>query len=143
MKRVFIFLIGLLALSLPAFAQVKTPSSLTQSIKSTPAYAELLLRKTELNSEIESLAESYTEDFPKMKEARFELSLIQKDLNDLLKQTDASKLTLALGKMMVKRASLNTDLWALRSKLNPEHPDVKRAQRRVSSFDEAIKEIMP
>lgn len=136
-------------LALPVLAQqtkldagTKSVSS-NQSIKSSPAYAEILLRKTELDADVESLLESYTEDFPKLKESRYELSLIQKDLDKLLTQTDASKLTLALGKLLVRRASLNTDLWALQSKYGAEHPEVKRAKRKVLSFDNAIKEILP
>jgi uncharacterized protein involved in exopolysaccharide biosynthesis len=89
------------------------------------------------------LLTSYTEDFPKIKESKFELILIQKELQTLLAQTDASKLSLALGKLMVRRASLSTDVWVLQTKYGDDHPEVKRAKRKVLSFDNAIKEILP
>ena len=117
------------------------PSS--QAVKFSPAYAEILLRKTELESNVESLLISYTEDFPKIKESKFELILIQKDLQALLTQTDASKLNLALGKLMVRRAALSTDVWVLQTKYGDDQPEVKRAKRKVLSFDNAIKEILP
>ena len=117
------------------------PSS--QAVKSSPAYAEILLRKTELESDVESLLISYTEDFPKIKESKFELSLMLKELQTLLAQTDASKLSLALGKLMVRRAALSTDVWVLQTKYGDDHPEVKRAKRKVLSFDNAIKEILP
>lgn len=140
MKYLFI-LITVVTLHISVSAQTKT--SLNQNIKSSAAYAEILLRKTELDSEVESLSESYTEDFPKLKESRYELSLVQKDLEKLLSQTDDSKLTLALGKLLVRRATLNTDLWALQNKYDANNPEVKRAKRKVLSFDNAVKEIMP
>ena len=132
-----------LLLSLASFAQQSPKTSNIQAVKSSPAYAEILLRKTELESDVESLLTTYTEDFPKIKESKFELSVIQKDLQTLLAQTDASKLSLALGKLMVRRAALSTDVWDLQTKYGDDHPDVKRAKRKVSSFDNAIKEILP
>jgi uncharacterized protein involved in exopolysaccharide biosynthesis len=111
--------------------------------KSSPAYAEVLLRKVELQAEVESLLETYTEDFPKVKEQRYELGLIQKDIEKLLNQTDTSKLTQALGKLLVRRAELNTNLWVLQNRLGAEHPEVKRARRKVEGFDAAVTEIMP
>lgn len=146
----FIFgFIFVLFVSMMANAQTKPkinpPKAEANPIKSTPAYAEVLLRKTELESVLEDLLVSYTEDFPKVKETRYELSLIQRDLTKILSQTeaDSTKLTLALGKLLVRRAALETDLWSLQSKYGDAHPDVKRARRRVSSFDKAIGEILP
>ena len=120
-------------------------SSAAQTIKSTPAYAEILLRKTELESELEDLLVAYTDEFPKVKEIRRELNLIQRDLARLLSQNaaDAAKMTLALGKLLVRRAELETDAWSLQTKYGVEHPDVKRALRRVSTFEKAISEILP
>lgn len=144
MKKVFFVSAIILTISANLFAQQKsTASSLNSAIKSSPAYAEVLLRRAELSSEVESLLESYTDDYPKVKESRYELGLIQKDLDKLLIQTDGLKLSSALGKLLIRRAELNTDLWALQSRLSAEHPDVKRARRKVAGFDEAIKEIMP
>lgn len=120
-----------------------TSTNTIQAVKSSPAYAEILLRKVELESEVESLLITYKEDFPKVKDVKFELSLVQKDLDKLLSQTDAAKLTLALGKLMVKKNQLETDLWSLQNKYGAEHPEVKRAKRKVLTYQNAIKEILP
>lgn len=143
MYRILALIILFFLLGLQASAQAKNVSNVTQSIKATPAYAEVILSKAELQSEVESLLDSYTEEYPKVKESRYELGLIQKDVEKLLSQTDVSKLTQALGKMIVRRAELNTNLWALQNRLGAEHPDVKRARRKAESFDIAVKEIMP
>lgn len=121
------------------------PPVAVQTNRSTPAFAEILLRKTELESGLEDLLVGYTEEYPKVKETRYELGLINKDLEKILavNASESSKLTLALGKLLVRRATLETDLWALRAKYGEENADVKRASRKVSVFDKAIKEILP
>ena len=102
-------------------AQIKTKPAVpttAQSAKTSPAYAEVLLRKTELLSELESLLVEYTEEYPKVKELRFETGLLQKELDKLLAMSagDASKLSAALGKLMVRKCELNVDLWALQDR---------------------------
>lgn len=112
--------------------------------KTSPAYAEVLLHKTELESELEALLLDYTEEFPKVKELRFELSSVKKEMDKILavKPEESSKLTLALGKLMVKKTQIETDLWSLQSQYKDDHPEVKRAKRKVEIYESAIKEVM-
>lgn len=122
-----------------------TTAVVADQIKSTPAYAEVLLRKTELAAELESLVIEYTEDYPKVKELRFEISLLQKELGRLLavNASESSRLSAALGKLMVRKIELDTDVWGLQKQFNDSHPDVKRAKRKVEIFEAAITEILP
>jgi uncharacterized protein involved in exopolysaccharide biosynthesis len=114
-------------------------------VKASPAYAELLLRKTERESELEEFAIDYTEEYPKVKEIKYELSLITKEMDKLLavSAADAGKLTLALGKLMVRKTELETDLWNLSRQYNADHLEVKRAKRKVAAYEKAIREILP
>ena len=86
-------------------------NSTAQTYKSTPAFAEIILRKTELESELESLLVSYTEEFPKVKEIRYESGLLKKEIERLsaVKSAESSKLTLALGKLMIRKVELETE----------------------------------
>ncbi len=120
-----------------------TTPTVSQNIKSSPAYAEVILRKTELMSDLESMLVEYTEDYPKVKESRYETGLLQKELDKILavNTADSGKLTAALGKLIVRKCELETDLWSLQKQFNDEHPDVKRAKRKVEIFDAAIKDI--
>jgi hypothetical protein len=124
----------------PAAEIVVEASPLTAS----PTYAELLLKKTELQSQLESLILDYTEDFPKVKELRFVLGLIDRDITRLgkVKAADSGKLTLALGKLILRRIELETDMWNLQRSYKDEHPDVKRAKRKVDIYEAAITEIL-
>lgn len=121
---------------------VKTTAN-AQAVKSSPAYAEVLLQKTELTAELENLLISYTEEYPKVKEIRFEIAALEKDLEKILAVSDASKLTQALGKLLTRRAELAADVFNLQIQYSDEHPNVKRAKRKVEIFDQAIKEILP
>lgn len=108
------------------------------------AYAELLLRKTELQSDLESLILEYTEEFPKVLEIRLVLLLLDRDIARLsrVKPGDSGKLTVALGKLIVRKIELETDVWKLQRNYKDEHPDVKRAKRRVEIYEAAISEIL-
>ena len=113
-------------------------------IRSSAAYAEVLLRKTELQAETEGLAAEYTDEFPKLAEARYALEAVERERLRLLslKPAAASRLTLALGKLMVRKAEQEVELWTLRKSLQEGHPDVKRAKRKVEIYEAAIKEIL-
>jgi predicted nuclease with TOPRIM domain len=129
------------------FSQTKTkPAALVNlpSARTSPAYAEVLLRKTELLSEVESMLVEYTEEYPKVTELRYEIGLLQKELDRLLAANvpDASRLSAALGKLMVRKCELDTNLWALQKEFNERHPDVKRAKRKSEIFEAAINDIL-
>ena len=115
------------------------------AVKSTPAYAELLLRQTEREAELEELLPDYTDEFPKIKEIRFELQLLQKQMDKIsaVSASDAAKLTLALGKLLVRKTELDVEIWNLLRQYNAEHPEVKRAQRKADVYEKAITEILP
>ena len=124
----------------------KTASTQTSSvIKSSPAYAEILLQKVILEAELEDLLFAYTEDFPKVKQTRLKLNLVEKALNKVLavKPSETSKLTEALGKIVLQKIEYETQYEDLRKNYSDNHPDVKRAKRKVEIFDKAVKEILP
>jgi len=118
---------------------------IAQAVKFSPAYAELLLRKTEREAQLEEFILDYTDEFPKVKELKFEIELLQKQLDKVsaVGASDAPKLSLALGKLLVRKTELDVDLWNLLRQYNAEHPEVKRAKRKVEVYEKAIKEILP
>ena len=128
----------------PSEAKPDAQKPATNFLSSSAAYAELLLRRTELQSEIESLIIDYTEDFPKVKEDRYAMSLIDRDIARLgkTKAIESSKLTLALGKLMIRKIELETDLWNLQKNYQDGHPDVKKARRKLEIYDTAIEQIL-
>ena len=125
----------------PAPAQI----SLSSAAKSSPAYSEILLRKTERESELEEFLIDYTEEFPKVKELKFEIGLLQKEADKIIavNASESAKLTLALGKLIVRKIEIETDLWNLRRQYADDHAEVKRSRRKIEVYEKAIKEILP
>ena len=122
----------------------QTPATETGPIRSSPAYSEVLLRRTELQADLEALSADYTEANPKILDLRFEIASLDKSLERVfgVKPTETGKLTLALGRLIVRKAALETELSRLMRSYNKDHPEVKRAKRRVEIFDAAIKEVL-
>ena len=91
-------------------------------VRSSPAYAEILLKRTELQASLESIVEDYTDDYPKVLELKHTLGLVQKESARLaaVKASDVSKLTLALGKLVVRKVELETECgcWSRITKLS-------------------------
>ena len=116
----------------------------TSVVKPTAAYAELLVRKTELRADLEAVVQDYTESNPKILDLRFEIASLERSLVRVLatKATESGKLTIAVGKLLVKKAALETDHARLLRSYNTANPEVKRAKRRVEIFDQAINEII-
>lgn len=138
----FVFLASAAAAAQAAPKAAATPKP--DEYKATAAYAELRLKKAELEAELESLLVEYTDAFPKVKEIRTSLGLIQKESDRLQGAAgrDPSRLTLALGRLMVRKVELEADLIKLLENLQPAHPDAKRASRKVEIFEAAIRDIL-
>ncbi len=125
--------------------KVEYSTSTSKAIKSSPAYAELILRRTAIRAELEELLVSFTEDFPKVKDARAEIDLINFELSRLLdtKVLDSCRLSESLGKLMMKKIDIELELKVLSQKYNADHPSILRAKRKLEIYDKAIIEILP
>jgi uncharacterized protein involved in exopolysaccharide biosynthesis len=130
----------------PVVKTIPTPATAadSQPIRSSPAYAELLLQKTELQSTLDALLVDYTEQYPKVKELRSQLGLLQVEMDRLLavKPENASRLSDALGKLMLRKVELESNLETLRAQYKDDHPEVKKLRRKIESYEASIKEIL-
>ena len=86
----------------------------------------------------------YTEEFPKIKEIRVELGFLKTEMDRLLavKPADAGRLSLALGRLMLKKIELEKQLDLLRAQYKDEHPEVRKTRRQIETYESAIKEIL-
>ena len=140
----FVLTLSVAALGQTNFEKRINAATLPVTTTSSAAYAELLLKKTELQSELEGLLLDYTDEYPRVKELRYVLSLFDRDTLRLanVKPADAGKLTQALGKLMMRKLELESELWRLEGNYKDEHPEVKRDKKRVQIFEEAIAQIL-
>ena len=149
--KIFIFILFFLCFSFACYGQSGGKNVTTQGrvvaqpIKSSAAYAEILLQKTERLAELEDLLVEYTEEFPKVKQIRVELVFFTKEMNRILSvnPAEAAKLSAALGKLVLRKIELEMEYVNLLKKYSEDHPDVKQAKRKVEIFEAAIQEILP
>jgi murein L,D-transpeptidase YcbB/YkuD len=125
------------------YSQVK-PNQAAGHIRSSPAYAEVVLRTAEVRAELESIAADYTEESPRIIDLRYELAELLKASERLttVRAAESGKLTLALGKLLVRKATLETDLARLLRNYTAQHADVLRVRKKVEIFDAAIRDLL-
>ena len=148
--RSILFLCLILAISTLTLAGQTKPTKSVASgdearpARSSPAYAEVLLRETELKAELESLLLDYTEEYPRVKDIRMELELLRSESDRLLsvKAGDTQKLSAALGRLILRKVENQTKLRQLRLQYSDEHPNVRRQRKVVDVYEAAIKEIL-
>src|SRR3954454_16541561 len=101
LKRTFAVLGLAFALSLTAHAQKPTSGDIA-AVKATVAYADVLLRKTEVQADLDAFGQDYTETNPKILDLKAEFASLEASSNRLLtiKAPQLDRLTDALGKMM-------------------------------------------
>lgn len=123
----------------PAVAAAKD-----QAYRSSAAYAEIALKRAEVEAELESLLVEYTDEFPKVKELKFSMTRIDVEAARLttIKPADRDRATAALGKLMVRKVEAELELWKVSQDLADAHPEVKKAKKKVEIFEKAIKEIL-
>ena len=138
-----LFTIGVSAQSDSKKIDYSTPTS--KAIKSSPAYSALVFQRTVIKADLEEMLVTYTEDFPKVKDARHEIDLINFELTRLLdtKVTDSCKLSDSLGKLMLKKTEIEMELFNLKKKYKEDHPEVLRAKRKLDIYEKAVTEILP
>jgi hypothetical protein len=143
MKNTSIILILILAISVDSFAQSKTKLE-ASSFKSTPAFAEIILKKTEVEAEYEALLIDYTEEYPKVIENKLALRLLLNEIEKLskLEASQMPKLTIALGKLIVRKVEAEVEVNALLVEYDEKNRDVLRARKKLQIYEKAIAEIM-
>ena len=149
-RKSILTLILLFLFSIAGSAQTRSvdfsqPQPTKQAIKNSPAYAELLLRKVEIETDLEDAMAAYTPEHPKVKELGFQLEIarILMDRVMMVNPADAVKLSPALGKLMVRKIEMETDLRNLKKQYKEDHPEVLRAKRKLDIFSKAVNEILP
>lgn len=112
--------------------------------KATPAYAELVNRKVEVEADYKELLVDYTEENPKVKIKKAELTSINLELAKITVM-DASmiqKLTASFGKLLLRKIELEREVHELQLKFSEEHPSVIKAKEKVAVLDQEIQKIL-
>src|SRR4051812_6938086 len=106
------------------------PQNLSSPVRSSSSYAEGFLKKTQVEADLASIAGDYTETHPKLAELNDGLASLTKAIDRLnsVPAADASRLTEALGRLMVERSAVDAELSRLRRGYTDQSPQVQRAK---------------
>lgn len=112
--------------------------------KATPAYAELVNRKVEVEADYKELLVDYTEENPKVKIKKAELTSINLEMAKIvvMDASMAPKLTASLGKLLLRKIELEREVNELLLKFSEEHPSVIKAKEKVVVLDQEIQKIL-
>ena len=113
-------------------------------VKTTPAYAELIMKRTEVAAELEVLLPDYTEESPEVREKRLSLQVLDAALKRLETVTLEQYLALtpAVGKMLARKLEAEAELKILSEIYTDEHPAVKKSKIRFKIFDAELKKLL-
>ena len=120
--------------------QSKQTTALPRHLTSSGAYSEIALRLAELRADMESMRDDYTDQHPKVLENKWTQASLEEDLKTLaqIRETDAGRLTLSLGKMVVRRAELFAEMKAVELQYGEQHQNTKRARKRLDAFSAVL-----
>lgn len=113
-------------------------------VRTTPAYAELIARRTEAAADLEILLADYTEESPDVREKRLHLQVLDAALKRLETVTLEQYLALtpAVGKILAGKLEAEAELKILSEIYTDEHPLVKKAKIRFKVFDAELKKLL-
>jgi uncharacterized protein involved in exopolysaccharide biosynthesis len=120
------------------------PQTPQGSTKSSAAYGELVLRKVEVEAECKEMLVDYTEEHPKVKIKKAEIDNLNAEM-DKIAAMDTSlipKLTATVGKLILKKIDLQTEVNKLLLQYSEDHDLVKRAKQKVAVMEEEIQKVL-
>ncbi|HEX8564220.1 MAG TPA: hypothetical protein VF648_01030 [Pyrinomonadaceae bacterium] len=113
-------------------------------VKTSPAYAELVMKRTEVAADLEVLLPDYTEESPEVREKRLSLQILDAALKRLETVTLEQYLALtpAVGKMLARKLEAEAELKILSEIYTDDHPAVKKSKIRFKVFDAELKRLL-
>lgn len=125
-------------------AQTPPVNDAVFSVRSSAAYAEVMVRRTSLQADLEALLIDYKEEFSRVRMLRREIAVLDSAIEMLMRLPVGAngKMTSTLGKLIVRRAELETESAETMERYGEGHPEVRRAKKRVEVFERSIREIL-
>lgn len=122
----------------------KTDKTDSSVVHASAAFSEILAQKALVEADLKILLTDYKEDYIGVREKQAEFALLNTALRNLEKTPAAeiSKLTLALGKLVVKKIEVEAELKTLLEDYTEDFPAVKKARTRLGVYEEEIRKLL-
>ena len=122
----------------------KSAEYLLSTPETTPAYAVLVLRKAKVEAELSQLSEELTTEHPSLDSKRFELRAIRHEMAKMraIQTSHVSKLSSAVGNLILSKVALTVELNDLLAQFTPEHPDVTKKRVELGALEREIENVL-
>jgi hypothetical protein len=125
-------------------AKVEQNSIAKSSVHTTLAYAEVFAQKVETEADLKVLSVDMAEGAPQILEKKLFRDFLQREIEWLEKLPPAShpKMTLAFGKMIVRKVQAEVDQKMLADNYADSHPLIKKARARFTIYQDEINKLL-
>jgi len=143
--RLFSVMFGLAILaSAPAVCGQK--AAITQEIdpRTTQAYSMLIQRQVKVQAKLEAMMHEYSSEWPAAKELQTELDALKLEMKKL-RELDPNlipKLTSGVGALILRKATLITEIKVMADEYESEWPEAKEKQRELELLNKQIEKIL-
>ncbi|HXQ70022.1 MAG TPA: hypothetical protein VN844_06025 [Pyrinomonadaceae bacterium] len=122
----------------------KSAEYLLSAPETTPAYGVLVLRKAKVEAEVSALSEQVTNGHPSLDSKRFELRAIRREMEKMraVETSHTSKLSSAVGNLILSKVALEVELNDLLLRLKPQHPDVTKKATELAALEREIENVL-
>lgn len=116
----------------------------SSAAETTPAYARLVLRKATVESELADLSAKVTHEHPSLEAKRFELRGIRREMERMraFEQSRVSKLSSAVGDLILSKVALQVELHGLLARVTPQHPLVTQKSDQLAALEREIENVL-
>jgi len=143
MKRIFAVVALVITASFATHAQ-QTPGESVSGVKTTSAYSMLIIRKVEVEAELEKVLSEYTGDHPRAKIKQFELDALGVEVARMAETAESNlvRLTPAYGTLILQKVKLASEMQALLFEYTSEHPNVRRKEVELNLLEHEIAKLL-
>ena len=113
-------------------------------VHTTAAYAEVYAQKIETEADLKALLIDYNDEAPDVRAKKLELNLFAREIRwlEALPPESLPKLTLAMGRILVRKTQAEMNLKNLLQSYSDEHPLVKKAKARLTVYTDEVAKLL-
>ena len=122
----------------------KAPAAEPIDPKTTQAYSMLIERQVKVQATLEAMLHEYSSEWPPAKELQTELDALKIEMKKL-REIDPNlipKLTSGVGALILRKATLTTEINVMAYEHESEWPEAKEKQRELELLDKQIQKIL-
>lgn len=116
----------------------------TAAVANSAAFAEIYAGKVEAEADLKVLTMDLTEDAAQVREKKLERDLLARAIRwlEALPAASQPKLTMALGRLAVRKAQAEANLKTVSQDYADEHPTVKKARARLAVYNSELEKLL-